>query len=148
MKKKFVVLSKSMFNEVLRCQTLRSEVINFSLWKVTYSLNVDREVLFIEVSLKCYPEDIFSFCKVWQLQRWENFRLKNCLSCTKQKLAGLKTVGLVGLWAFFEDSFFLCFGGKKKSNFFTNIEVSALKSCIKWSWKKNWKFIENLIMNF
>ena len=27
-------------------------------------LNVDREVLFIEISLKCYPEDIFSSCKV------------------------------------------------------------------------------------
>ena len=27
------------------------------------AINVDREVLFIEVSLKCYPEDIFSACK-------------------------------------------------------------------------------------
>ena len=34
-------------------------------------LNVDRKVLFIEVSLKCYPEEFFSSCKVWQLQRWE-----------------------------------------------------------------------------
>ena len=44
--------------------------------------------------LKNYPETLFSSCKVWQLQRWEN-----CLSCTKQKLAGLKTARPNQLWA-------------------------------------------------
>ena len=43
--------------------------------KVRFCLYVDREVLLIEVSLQCYAEDIFSSCKVWQLQSWENFRL-------------------------------------------------------------------------
>ena len=28
-----------------------------------------------KTAVKCYPEDIFSPCKAWQLQRWENFRL-------------------------------------------------------------------------
>ena len=43
--------------------------------KVNRWLNVDREVLFMEVSLKCYLEDVLSPCKVWQLQRWEKFIL-------------------------------------------------------------------------
>ena len=80
--------------------------------KQCFALNVAVEVLFIEISLRCYPEDIFSSCKVWQLQRDEKISdIKNCLSCSKQKLAGLKTRGLVGLWATFEERFFLCFGG-------------------------------------
>ena len=50
-----------------------SEIYKFCLldWLQCTELNVDREVLFIEVSLKCYLEDIFSSCKVWQLQRWD-----------------------------------------------------------------------------
>ena len=64
-------------------------------------------------------------------------RLKNCLSYTQQKLAGLKTLGLVALWATFEAVFFYVFGGQKKFiKKKKNIGASALKSCIKWSLKK------------
>ena len=48
---------------------------------IQYNPNENREVVLYEVSLKCYLETLFSSCKVWQLQRWEN-----CRSCTKQKL--------------------------------------------------------------
>jgi hypothetical protein len=64
--------------------------------------------------LKCYLETLNSSCKVWQLQRW----LKYCLSCTKQKRVGLKTLGLVGLWAILKAVYF-CFGGPKKNLRFT-----------------------------
>ena len=37
--------------------------------------NKNREVLVNEVSLNRYLETLFSSCKVWQLQRWENLRL-------------------------------------------------------------------------
>ena len=88
-------------------------------WSADFKPRVNREVLCIEVSL-------------WQLQRWE--KTDSYLSCTKQKLAGLKTRGLVGLWATFEESFFYVLGGKKKFKFFKKyIVASALDSCIKWS---------------
>ena len=60
-------------------------------WRVHLALNENREVLVDEVSLNPYLVTLFSFCKVWQLQKWENVKQYNCLSCTKQKLAGLKT---------------------------------------------------------
>ena len=43
--------------------------------------------------------------------------------------------------------FFLCFGGQKKKfkNFFKNIVVSALQSCIKWS---QFFFLLDLIIQF
>ena len=49
--------------------------------------------------------------------KFENFKNEKIsdyktLSFTKQKLAGLKTVGLVWLWVTFE-GIFLCFGGQK-----------------------------------
>ena len=50
-----------------------------------------------------------------------------------QILAGLKTGGLVGLWAIFEGSFFYVLGGKKNLNFFLKKSLeTALKSYIKW----------------
>jgi hypothetical protein len=58
-------------------------------------------------------------------------REKKCLSCTKQKLAGLKTRGLLGLWATFEGRFFYVLGAKKIKFKKKNIAASALKSCIK-----------------
>ena len=61
--------------EEFRCDLLLWEKFYWRSWNIRNDLNVDREVLFIEVSLKCYLEDTFSSCKVWQLQRWENFRL-------------------------------------------------------------------------
>ena len=48
-------------------------------------------------------------------------------------LAGLKTGGLVGLWATFEGSFSMFWGAKKIWIFiFLNILATALKSYIKW----------------
>ena len=61
-------------------------------------------------------------------------RLKDCLSSTKQKLAGMKTLGLLGLWAIFEDIFFMFWGADLFLIFFKNIVASSLKSCIKWRW--------------
>ena len=84
---------------------------------------VNREVLFIEVSLECYPEDIFSSCKVWQLQRWEKTDyIKNCHSSTKQKFGGIKTLGLVGLhMSYFLGQFFYVLGSKKNIKIFLKI---------------------------
>ena len=60
--------------------------------------------------------------------------LKLYLSFTKQKFAGLKTGGLVGLWASWE--FFNVLGGRtKRFDFFICILAPALKSCIKWRLK-------------
>jgi hypothetical protein len=72
-------------------------------------------------------EDIFHPAK------FDNFKdEKNCLS-TRQKLAGLKTVGLGQL---LKAVFFLCFGGQKKFNFFyykycrvcTRVSVQGVES--------------------
>ena len=52
-----------------------------------------------------YPETLNSTCKVWQLQIWEKHRLKTVSVPNSQKLAGIKTLSLVGLWATFESFF-------------------------------------------
>ena len=65
--------------------------------------------------------------------KMRKFQTLNCLSFTKKKLAGLKTGGLVGLWATFEGSFSMFWRTKiffKK--IFKNILATALKSYIKW----------------
>ena len=74
---------------------------------------VNREVLFIEVSLKCYPEDIFSSCKVWQLQRWENFRHIKLLQLLKAKTCWTKNLWSSGIMSNFWGKFFYVLGGKK-----------------------------------
>ena len=61
---------------------------------------------------------------------------------TKQKLAGLKTVGL---WATFEGSFFYVLGSI--FNFFLNILASALKSFIKRRLKNTIFFFYLWILN-
>ena len=48
-------------------------------------------------------------------------RLKNCLSFTKQIFAGVKILGLVGLWATFVAVFIYVFGGKKCVSIFLRI---------------------------
>ena len=81
-------------------------------------------MLWNEVSLKCYPEDIF------QPAKFDNFKDEKISDCKtvsvpkRKKLAGLKIGGLVGLWATFDGSFFM-FSGTKK-----NISATALKSYI------------------
>ena len=53
-------------------------------------------------------------------------------SKTKQKLAGLKTVGLGGVWETFEGRFFYALRAKKISKRFSkDIAASTLKSCMK-----------------
>ena len=73
---------------------------------------VNREVLFIEVSLKCYPEDIFSSCKVWQLQRWENFRHIKPSQLLKAKTCWTKNSWSSGIMSNFWGEFFYVLGGK------------------------------------
>ena len=45
-------------------------------------------------------------------QRWEKTDCKSCLIFTKQNIAGIKTLGLVGLWATFEAVFVMFWGAK------------------------------------
>ena len=42
-------------------------------WRAVYGVDIGPFSKILAV--KCYPEDIFSSCKVWKLQSWENFRL-------------------------------------------------------------------------
>ena len=106
------------YNQIIELHKSKSEnfIISWSIYIPKQSIcpRVNREVLFIEVSLKRYAEDIFSSCKVWQFQNWGKNRVKNCLSCTKQNFARLKHPGLVGLWATFEVKFSIFWG----ANFF------------------------------
>ena len=66
-------------------------------------------------------ETLNSSCKVWQPQRWVKTDWKNCLISTKQTIAGIKTLGLVGLWATFEAGFFMFWGAKKNSKILLKI---------------------------
>ena len=67
----------------------------------------------------------------------QSLTTSNCLSFTKQKLAGLKTGGLVGLWAFFEFFYIFfkyCSVSTKKLN------KMKLKKNV-WYLKKNLRFL-------
>ena len=67
--------------------------------------------------------------------KFDNFKdetISDFKTVTKQKLAGLKTGGLVGLYEQLLRGVFYVLGGKKIfDHFFLNILASALKSCIK-----------------
>ena len=75
------------------------------------NINVDKEVLLIEISLLVLSGGYF-----FHPSKFDNFRdEKNSDYKTvsvAQKLAGQKTVGLLGLWATFEGRFFMFFGAK------------------------------------
>ena len=61
--------------QVLRCHTTTLHHIflfSFFFHNAVLNRNENREVLVHEVSLNHYLETLFSSCKVWQLQRWEN----------------------------------------------------------------------------
>ena len=77
-------------------------------------------------------------CKVWQFQRWEKNRVKNCLSPTKPNTCCTKNSWSSGIMSnFFGGQLFYVLGGKKNLNFLLkNIAASAQKSCINKSLKK------------
>ena len=80
------------------------------LTKWDRNLNVDREVLFIEISLKYYPEDIFSSCKNWKL---ENPWLKKLSVAQCKNLLDWKLPGLINYEQLLRAVFFIFWGGKK-----------------------------------
>ena len=85
----------------------------FILIKYMKTLSIDNWVPHSKMLLYLHHRDSKIFFHPAKLDNFKDEKISDCLSFTKQKLAGLKTGGLVGLWATFEGSF-LCFGGQKK----------------------------------
>ena len=80
-----------------------------------------------------YIIEILSYLFILQSLTASKMRKFQTLKLSQTKLAGLKTGGLCsGIMSNFGREFFICFRGQNKiEEFFKDILVFALKSCIK-----------------
>ena len=74
------------------------------------------EYIVVECHCTCILREFMIFLHPAKFDNLKDEKLSDfkTVSVTKQKLAGLKTGGLVGLWATFEGSFSMFLGDLKK----------------------------------